>query len=177
MSDNCSYCDKIGNKGTRTLYKDEKVIAFLEDTPFAIGHVVIMPLEHYTIIEQVPDFIITHIFAVANKISTSAFESLGAHGTNVLVNNGVSAGQDVPHFSVHVIPRRENDGINLQWPPRQLSEEEMSTVELSLKEETKNIGDFETESEEPLDIDEMKKGSKEKITEDDYLTRQINRLP
>jgi histidine triad (HIT) family protein len=177
MTDNCEYCKKIEDSNAKVLYKDDKVIAFLEENPFAIGHVSVVPLEHYTIIEQVPDFIITHIFSVANKISTSAFESLGAHGTNILVNNGVVAGQDTPHFAVHVVPRRENDGINLQWPPKQLDEEEMSTVELSLKEETKNIGTFEKEEKEPVNVDEMKEGKTETLSEDDYLTRQINRIP
>lgn len=175
--DNCKYCKRIRDERVRKLYKDDKVVAFLEDQPFAVGHVTVMPLVHHTIIEQVPDFIISHLFNVANKISTSAFESLGAHGTNLIVNNGVVAGQEIPHFVVHIMPRRENDKINLQWQPKQLSEEEMSTVELGLKEQTKHIGEFEKERPEPVDLDREKEDKKEKIDKENYLTRQLRRLP
>ena len=173
----CAYCQKIEDSKQRKLYKDDKVVAILEETPYAIGHVVVVPAQHFTILEQVPDFIISHIFNVANKISTSAFEALGAHGTNILVNNGVVAGQDQPHFAVHIIPRRQNDSINLQWDTKQLSEEEMSTVELSLKEHTQHIGQFQKEKAKPVDMDEEKEQKKEKMTKEDYLTRQLRRLP
>jgi hypothetical protein len=77
---------------------------------------------------------------------------LGAHGTNIFITNGVSAGQTIAHFAINVIPRKEGDNINLQWKPKQLSEEEMSTVELKIKENTRNIGSFDTGNERKLDI-------------------------
>src|SRR3989338_5285393 len=106
-----------------------------------------MPKNHYPILEQVPDIEIGRLFQASNKISSAIFESLGVQGTNIFVANGIPAGQTVAHFTINVIPRKENDGINLQWQPKQLNEEEISTIELKLKEQTKNMGLFEEEEE------------------------------
>ena len=130
--------------------------------------------------EQVPDYEIEHLGVVANKISMALFESMRIQGTNIIIQNGVAAGQKIPHFILHIIPRIENDGLNLSWEPRQLSEEEMSTIELKLNEHTRNIGAFEIEKELPINLDakEKIKAAKEvKEEKDNYLIKQLNRIP
>src|SRR3989344_7843369 len=166
----CQICEKIKGKN---IYEDEKVIAFLEEKPMSLGHIALTTKEHFTIIEQVPDFIINHLFKIANKIGIAVFESLGALGTNILVNNGIPAGQEHPHFVINIIPRRQNDNINLRFKPKQLNEEEMSALELTLKEQTKNIGAFEKESEGPINIDR----DKERISGENYMTKILKRIP
>src|SRR3989338_2872890 len=166
----CAICEKIKEK---KVYEDEKVFAFLDDKPMSLGHVVVATKQHFPIIEQVPDFIIDHLFKITNKIGTAVFESLGALGTNILVNNGVPAGQEYPHFLINIIPRRQNDNINLRFKPKQLNEEEMSDLELTLKEQTKNIGAFEKESEGPINIDR----DKERISGENYMTKILKRIP
>ena len=37
-------------------------------------------------------------------------------GYNVLCNNGRAAGQVVDHLHFHIVPRKTNDGVFLQWP-------------------------------------------------------------
>ena len=77
---------------------------------------------------------------------------------------------------LHVIPRVENDNINLQWQPKQLTEEEMSTVELKIKEQTKNIGSFKAENAEKV-VQEPEPTASSEDDEDDYFGRQLNRVP
>lgn len=168
----CVLCERLKGKN---IYEDDKVVAFLDDKPMSLGHLVIVPREHYPIMEQVPDFVVEHLFKIVNKLGTAVFESLGAHGTNILINNGVPAGQEHSHFSVNIIPRRENDNINFDWQPKQLNEEEMSTAELGLKEETKFIGSFEKEKKKPISLDK----ETEKISgdEENYMIKQLKKLP
>jgi len=179
--DSCLICQIIsGRVPSKRVYEDDTVLAVLDVNGASPGHCFIMPKEHYPIIEQVPDIEIGKIFNVANKISTSVFESLQAQGTNIFVANGIPAGQTVAHFMVNVIPRFENDGIDLQWEPKQLDEEEMSTVELKLKDYVKNIGGFETE-EKKEEIGMENAPSKSPVTEDDeeddYFSKQMERVP
>lgn len=170
---NCKFCQIIeGKRKVKKIYEDEKILAFLHPEPCTYGHIVLLPKEHFTIFEQIPDQEVGHLFDVANKLSTATFDSLGCGGTNMIVNNGTSAGQVVPHFSIDIVPRRENDGLNFQWQPKQLSEEEISTVEIILKEAAKDIGDF-------------KKGKKEEVVEEDkkvldkedYMVKSLRRIP
>src|SRR3989338_5851377 len=134
-----------------------------------------MPKNHYPIIEQVPDMEIVRLFQASNRISSAIFESLGAQGTNIFVANGIPAGQTVAHFTINVIPRKENDGINLQWQPKQLNEEEISTIELKLKEQTKNMGHFEKEEKKPRVHAPKPAAFSEE--EEEYFAAQMKRLP
>ncbi len=172
----CLVCQIVENKiPSKKIYEDDLIMAVLDINGALAGHCFVMPKNHYSIIEQVPDREIGLLFQVSNKISSSIFESLGAQGTNIFVANGIPAGQTVAHFTINVIPRKENDGINLQWQPKQLSEEEISTVELKLKEQTKNIGYFEKEEKKPkVQIPKHVALSEE---EEEYFDKQMRRLP
>jgi diadenosine tetraphosphate (Ap4A) HIT family hydrolase len=68
------------------------------------------------------------LFAVANDISVRLFEKMNISGTNIIVNNGVAAGQTVPHFMLNIIPRKENDGLDFQWPTKPVSDDIMADV-------------------------------------------------
>lgn len=177
MNKNCVYCQKVLS-GKDKLYEDDKAVVMLSDTPSTYGHILVMPKEHFPIIEQVPDFVVEHVFKIANKVSIAAFEALHVQGTNIIANNGVAAGQDSAHFMVHIIPRKENDGLDFQWTPKQLSEEEMSTVELQLKEETKSIGTFQKEKEGPIEIKEEKESIETKEGEEEsYFIKRWRKIP
>lgn len=171
----CVICQIIeGRIPSKKIYEDEEVLVFLDFNGAAPGHTFVVPKEHYPIFEQVPDNIVEKLFSISNKVSTALFETLKIQGTNVFVANDVSAGQSVAHFVINIIPRKEGDGINLEWHSRQLSEEEMSTVELKIKEGTKNIGGVETTSTQEVTRIE---GKKESISndEDNYLWKSVNR--
>lgn len=174
MGKKCEICEIIKSKKGK-VYEDDKVFAFLAQKPASTGHVIITSKEHHPILEQIPDFVVGELFVKANKISMAAFETIGAEGTNILMQNGVAAGQKHNHAILHIIPRRENDGLNLTWKPRQLEEEEMSTIELKVKKETEGIGAFEQEEEKPVEV----KGPEKIETgpEEDYLLKQLERLP
>ena len=170
----CQYCELIKKEA---LYKDEKIAIILDPKPATTGHLLVLPVEHKTILEEVPDFVVDKLFIGSNKASSLLFDLFPeVQGTNILIENGVAAGQEMPHLALNVIPRKENDGLNLIWQPKQFSEEEMSTIELKLKEETTGIGVFEKEAKTPEVIEEA-----EKIEigedEEDYRIKQLRRIP
>lgn len=168
----CDFCRLI-EKGQK-VFEDEKCAAILHPSPAAPGHLLVVPKSHFTIMEQVPDYIIAHLAAVANKASVALFDVLRAQGTNVIIANGTAAGQKSPHFAIHTIPRFPNDGLSFAWQPKQVSEDAMSSVELMLKEEAKSIGNFEDEKKEPI-----KEEAAHKIdgAEENYLIKHLRRIP
>lgn len=172
----CIVCQIVENKiPSKKVYEDDVIIAVLDINGAEAGHCFVIPKSHYPIIEQVPDTEVARLFQVSNKISVAIFDALGAQGTNIFVANGIPAGQTVAHFTINVVPRRKNDGISLQWQPKQLSEEEMSTVELKLKEQTKNIVHFEKEVKKPKV--HAPKPIQLSEDEEEYFTKQMRRLP
>ncbi len=110
---NCIFCNIISGKiQSKKIYEDEQVIAILDINPANPGHLLLMPKEHYTIMPQMPDYEAGYISMVTKALSQICLKSLKAEGTNIFIANGVAAGQRSPHFMVHIIPRKSNDGIS-----------------------------------------------------------------
>jgi histidine triad (HIT) family protein len=175
---NCPICGIAqGEIKAKVIYYDDVCIAYLKQMPASAGHIILIPRKHYTIFEQVPDNEIGHIFNIATKLSTVAFETFGRGGTNIIMQNGEPAGQIQPHVSVEIIPRNENDGLNFLWQPKQISEEEMSTVELILKEEASNIAVSGKEKKEQVKEEKKPETLKEEQGKDNYLFKSLTRIP
>ena len=108
----CKICEKIEKEKELRIYEDNEVIAFLEEKPTTPGQIILLPKKHVPILEQLSNKLIGYIFTIANKLSSALFDSIGCHGTNILINNGIAAGQKHSHFSLNIIPRKEEDNIN-----------------------------------------------------------------
>ncbi len=128
----CEFCEKI-NKKKNLVYEDEECFAMLGAKPSSPGHMIVMPKHHYTILEQVPDKLIAHLFCIANDLTKLILKKLGAKGANLLVRNGIPAGQSVPHFSIHIIPRYVDDGIKLKWDPKNIPEDKMNKYQNAIR--------------------------------------------
>ena len=168
----CQYCETLQKKDG-VIYEEDGAAVILHKSPAMPGHMLVMPKEHFTIIEQTPDEVVRKLAALSNKASTALLKVLGAAGTNVIIENGTGAEQQVPHIAFNVIPRIEGDGLNFQWQPKKLSDEQMGLIELQLKEQTRNIG-VAPEKKEPIKLDDAKS---EVVKRSDYLTRQLRRIP
>ncbi len=81
---------------------------------------------------QVPDEILAHMGLIVKQLSHALLKATGAKGTNVLIANGVVAGQQAPHVMFHIIPRVEGDQVGLELPENQLSEADMKKMQEQL---------------------------------------------
>ncbi|MBW2990017.1 HIT domain-containing protein [Candidatus Woesearchaeota archaeon] len=175
MAEKCIICRMVdGEIPVKKVYEDDDVLAILDFNGANPGHAFVIPKKHIPILEQIPNGLAGKLFNVANKISSAIFDSLNVEGTNIFVANGVSAGQMVAHFMINIIPRKNNDNISLQWQPKKLSEEEMSTIELSLKKEIENIGFGEKPRSEPK---KKKPIPSEVEGEESCLIKSLRRIP
>src|SRR3989338_4860480 len=125
----CIFCQIVSGKiQAKKIYEDEKVIGILDINPGNPGHTLIMTKEHYSIMPQLPDEDVADVFLVVKALSNSMLRSIDAQGTNIIVANGIAAGQRAQHFMVHLIPRKENDGINFVLPQKTLDEKEIELI-------------------------------------------------
>ena len=163
----CEFCLIVDNKvEAEDLYEDDICRAVLHLKPVAAGQILIFPKNHYSILEQVPDEIVKHLFVVANKLGTALFDSLNIQGTNMLVQNGVAAGQSVAHFSINIVPRSEEDGLGLEWQPKQASPQELDAAHKAIKDTL-----------EGGTAPEEKKPVTSKPGEINYLIERLKRIP
>ncbi len=161
----CEHCE-LSN--LEILFQNETLVVAVKDKVFTPGQITVFPKEHFTIMEQVPEEILAACAKMANKVSVAVFDSLGSEGTNILVQNGTGAGQKVPHFSIEVIPRRQEDGLNFQWQPKHLTEDDLAMTLDVLKKGLESKGEVKVES---------AKEEAPKRDEDNYLLKSLRRIP
>jgi len=177
----CVVCEKIKEKKALIAYEDDNLVAVLPAKPAVPGHIKIMPKQHFTKLEELGDELVEELFFLANFSSASVFEALQAHGTNIILNESDA------HLAVEVIPRKENDGMNFMWKPKELTPEEMDEVHNKIKDKAFVIG----RKEEKLEAAQLalpaaaegkdeKKEEVIKIPKEDrinYLIKHLQKIP
>jgi histidine triad (HIT) family protein len=115
--DHCTFCGLIrGAAEVSICHEDADAIAFMDIQPVNNGHVLVVPREHYESLLDVPQEIGMHLFQLTMRIANAVRHVTGSDDLNIVVNNGKAAGQDEPHYHVHIIPRREGDGFDIPLP-------------------------------------------------------------
>ena len=134
--DDCIFC-KLANGiiPTRSIYEDENFKVILDAAPATRGHALILPKEHAANLYELPDETAAKAFVLARKLATDMTKKLSCDGFNVVQNNGISAGQTVFHFHVHIIPRYENGPDMVTWAPGKATPEELEEISSSIREE------------------------------------------
>ena len=130
----CIFC-KIANGEipAATLYEDEDFRVILDLGPASKGHSLILPKKHAANIYELPDETAGKAMILAKKMAGKLTDALNCDGFNIVQNNGKIAGQTVNHFHLHLIPRYEGDGLNLNWPQQEISAEQLEEIRQSIK--------------------------------------------
>ena len=127
MSD-CIFC-KIASgeiQGMR-VYEDVETLAFMDLAKDVDGHVLVIPKKHCKNILDCDAETLSAVMNTVKKVSMHLTEKCGYDGVNLLNASDESAGQSMPHFHIHIIPRRKNDGIDA-WPAFEGAKEEIADV-------------------------------------------------
>ena len=190
---NCDVCKIFENKELfKVIYEDDISFVILHESPAVLGHSIVIPKTHSPIIEELDDNVVGHLFNVCNKVSSAIFDSLGAHGTNILLNNGIDAGQERPHVVINVLPRKENDELDFEWTPQKTDDAQIKAVSSRIKTFSDaifagkdNLPELRVKKDEPLVpkentsdptelVEEQPNPKKEKT---DYLKQALTRMP
>jgi histidine triad (HIT) family protein len=125
----CIFCQIISGKvKSRKVYEDESFFGVLDINPAAPGHVLLLPKRHVVILPQLSDAEIGSMSVVAKNLSKSLLKAFRATGTHIFIANGAVAGQRAPHFMMHIIPRRDGDGLSFVPPQNSMSESDLAAV-------------------------------------------------
>src|SRR3954471_14654763 len=125
----CIFC-KIGagELPAEIVQEDEHTLAFMDINPWTRGHALVIPRNHSKDLLEIDDGELAHATAAAKRLAARMKERLGADGVNLLNACGPAAWQTVFHFHVHVIPRYEDDPLQLPTRPQEADKEELAAV-------------------------------------------------
>ena len=116
MSD-CIYCT-LPELNERTLKRNALARAFLTNIPITPGHSLVTPLRHVQKFEELTPEEKAAIFELAAEVKEALRKAFGAEGFNHAWNEGAVAGQSIPHFHLHIIPRKAGDEGITEYEPR-----------------------------------------------------------
>lgn len=113
MSD-CLFCKILdGEIPCDKVYENEYVIAFRDVNPQAPTHVLVIPREHISTVNDLTDDnknIVGEMMLAAQQVAK--LEGIDESGYRLIMNCNEGAGQTVFHIHLHVL-----GGRALHWPP------------------------------------------------------------
>lgn len=133
----CIFCRVVsGEVPSRKVFEDEHTLAFMDVAGDVDGHILVIPQKHVNSILDCDGETLGRLTGTVKKVSGHLVEKCGYDGVNLLNAGGEAAGQSVPHFHIHIIPRKAGDGVDA-WPKFEGARREMEDVlrEIAMVEE------------------------------------------
>jgi len=142
----CVYCEIPAIK-ERMIIGNDLAWAFPTNIPIVPGHVLIAPVRCVALFEDLTDKEKIAIFDIRNRLKKAITKLFQAEGFNYAWNESEVAGQSVPHFHLHMLPRKKGDDGITEYEPRkflyrpgsreQSPEEELRAISEIIRNELK----------------------------------------
>jgi histidine triad (HIT) family protein len=114
---NCVFCQIVADTWKCVLLADAPVaLAFMDIHPANAGHCLVIPKGHWPSVFDIPPDAFAAVARLVARIATGVQLALDPPGLSLVQANGPAAGQTVPHLHVHILPRRKDDRLPLNWP-------------------------------------------------------------
>jgi histidine triad (HIT) family protein len=135
MSD-CRFCAIAAGEAPATrLYEDDTVVAFLDIAPVAGGHTLVVPKAHHETLTDMPAETAGDLFERVRVVAEAVETAFDLDGFDIVQTNGEAAGQEVFHAHVHILPRYENDDVEVRWPAGKLTESKAEEIATAIRTE------------------------------------------
>ncbi len=133
MTDQCPFCQLIRSGQVLQIHENETAVAFLDINPRARGHAIIAPKDHVQVLPELSAQQHADLMAAAATVAEKAGSTLDADGVSIVLNDGETAGQRIPHVYLQVFPRyrdEENAGVpaGAVFQPVEMSENDLKAT-------------------------------------------------
>jgi histidine triad (HIT) family protein len=123
------------------VFRDDKVMVFVASSFIGNnpGHLIVVPIQHYESLYDLPDEIGATIFAAARKYALIMREAYGCEGVTTLQNNEPAGNQHAFHYHLHLFPRYTNDNLHAHMmEKRRATAEERHVFAQKIRNKTKD---------------------------------------
>jgi histidine triad (HIT) family protein len=118
-SEDCLFCGIVaGDVPAEIVDSDEHTVAFMDINPATRGHALVVPRRHVADLIDIDDAELEVTMLAARRLARRIDETLAPDGLNILNSCRPAAWQTIFHFHLHVIPRYDDDPLQLPWIPR-----------------------------------------------------------
>jgi histidine triad (HIT) family protein len=114
----CAFCT-LPEIQERKIIENDFAWAFPTNIPITPGHTLVMPKRHVTRYEDLTSEEIKAVEDLRKKLIHALKNVFQAEGFNFAWNDAEIAGQSVPHFHLHIVPRKTGDTGVYKYEPRE----------------------------------------------------------
>jgi diadenosine tetraphosphate (Ap4A) HIT family hydrolase len=108
--DRCPFCNNVmGGNQTAVVHQDEETYAFINPRMAGLGHTLVIPKRHAPTLLDLDAAEAQAIMRQVHRIADAIARVYDPSGLNVFQNNGLTAGQTVAHYHVHIVPSYPGD--------------------------------------------------------------------
>ena len=108
--------------------ESNEFLAFLDISPLAEGHVLVIPKKEVDYIFDLDDETYTGLHIFAKIVATALKKAIPCKKVGVAV-----IGLEVPHAHIHLIPMNRVDDMNFARPKLSFTQEELSATKEKIK--------------------------------------------
>jgi histidine triad (HIT) family protein len=102
----CAFCAYLsGTTPCVFVHRGDVVSSLLNRTQYERGALLVISNTHTESVLSAGVDLINATYLEARRLARLLVDRMGATGVNIFQNNGIPAGQTVPHYHVHVVPR------------------------------------------------------------------------
>lgn len=95
---------------TQVFHVSKHSFALVNLKPIVPGHVLVVPFRQVPTLEELPEIESIDFFQTVLRVEKFIKKVYTSDALNVAIQDGVAAGQSVPHVHCHLIPRYLKDG-------------------------------------------------------------------
>jgi histidine triad (HIT) family protein len=134
LAEDCIFCKIVaGEIPAQRVDEDEHTIAFMDLNPWTRGHALVIPRAHSRNLYEVGDEDLAHTARAAKRLAVRMRDRLGCDGVNLINSCEPAAWQTVFHLHLHVIPRYDDDPLQLPTHPREADPDDLVQVAEELR--------------------------------------------
>ena len=125
----CIFCKIVaGEIPGEKVQEDEHTIAFMDLNPWTRGHALVIARNHAKDLLEAPEDDLTRTIVAAQRLARRMKERIGCDGINLLNSCDPAAWQTVFHYHLHVIPRYDDDPLELPTRPKEATPEQLAEI-------------------------------------------------
>src|SRR5713101_2013384 len=97
-------------------YEDDATFAIVDLRQPRVGHTLVIPKRHIENVFDLDDPSAAAVMRAVRIVAQAVQDAFAPEGLSLWQSNGLAAGQEVPHFHMHVKPRWIDDGLLRIYP-------------------------------------------------------------
>ena len=107
--DPCYFCEIILGRADRwnVIEQTELTLTVLNGRQYEVGQCIVVPIRHAPTLLELSDDEAAAVMSSAKRLTAVMMKAFAPDGVLLYQNNGLGSAQEVPHFHLHVVPRRE----------------------------------------------------------------------